>query len=321
MDNLGISSNDISQLRKGYEQLKSIFEPYGFLIQQFETNSEELQTRINSEADIENNNSDCVKLLGIKWNKSTDIIYTKPIDLNTDACSKRQILSTIASQFDLFQFNGPLLNRARLMLHDLQCDKELGWDETLSDDLLKEWKNIVKQANSSMPIQINRSFGGRYDEYELIAFSDAITKLYGCVLYLVNLNTKHINFILARNKMVNKNLDEKSVPCLELQAIVLACETIIDVYNELCGDKCLIPINISKLKVFSDSLVAINWLNSYVVKIDKMQQKPVFVLNRLEKICKLADKHPIEFSFIAGMENPADAITRPLSYKSLMKTN
>ena len=321
MDNLGISFNDKSQLKQGYDQLKGIFEPYGFKLQQFETNDQELQSHINSDIESEGASSDTVKLLGISWKKSSDVISTKPIDLNINASSKRQILSTIAAQFDLFQYNGPLLNRARLMLHDLQCDKELSWDETLSDELLKEWKNIAKQANSSTPIQINRSFGGRNDKYELIAFSDSSTKIYGCVLYLVNLDTKQINFVLARNKMVNKSLDEKSVPCLELQAIVLASETIIDVYNELCGDKCLIPINITKLKVFSDSLVTINWLNFYVVNIEKMQQKPVFVLNRLEKICRLSDIHPIEFSFIAGIENPADAITRPLSYKSLVKTN
>ena len=76
-----------------------------------------------------------------------------------------------------------------------------------------------------------------------------------------------------------------------------------------------------KLEVFSDSAVALNWLNAQVNKFDKMRKRSVFVMNRLHHIERLCKTFPVKYNFCAGMNNPADCITRPLSYKQLMKTN
>ena len=71
--------------------------------------------------------------------------------LNIQANTKRIILSTIASQFDIYGFNGPILNLARFFLHGLQMGRNLGWDKILEEARLKEWQNIAKQVNSSVP--------------------------------------------------------------------------------------------------------------------------------------------------------------------------
>ena len=76
-----------------------------------------------------------LKNLGLKRNISDDTIFTNDINLNIYATTKREILSSIASHFDVFGYNLPLLNRARLFLNKLQCGKSLGWDEKISDDL------------------------------------------------------------------------------------------------------------------------------------------------------------------------------------------
>ena len=52
-----------------------------------------------------------------------------------------------------------------------------------------------------------------------------------------------------------------------------------------------------------------------------MNKKCAFVMNRLDSIKKLCEKHPIEFGFIKGHDNPSDAITRCVSYKMLLKSN
>lgn len=52
-----------------------------------------------------------------------------------------------------------------------------------------------------------------------------------------------------------------------------------------------------------------------------MQKRSTFVLNRLHTIARLCETFPVRFSFVSGTENPADCITRCLSYKQLMKTN
>ena len=66
------------------------------------------------------------------------------------------------------------------------------------------------------------------NQFKLCAFPDSSKQIYGCVLYLVNITTGEISFLTARNKLVSKQLQTKSVPCLELQGITLGVETLID---------------------------------------------------------------------------------------------
>ena len=260
------------------------------------------------------------KLLGLKWNISTDQIYTNPIDLNVGATTKREILSSIAGQFDPFGYNTPLMMRARLFLHTLQSDSSLGWDEPLSCNRIREWKNIAKQANRSPILCINRCIGKKSDEYHLIGFSDSSAEAYGCVFYIWNQNNNQISFLLSRYRMVGRSLKGKSIPALELNAVELAVETALDLREELSGSLNLEPLRLSNIALYSDSMVALQWLYNYHLKLDKMQKCSVFVMNRLDKIALLTEKCPIQFFHTAGQVNPADCLTKPYSHYLLKKT-
>ena len=316
MDNCAVSSEDCNYISWAYELLNSIFDPYKFEVQQFLTNEPNLSSKINSD-----DNETVKKLLGINWDQVNDTIFTDKLYLDSNSNTKRKILSTFASNFDIFSFNGPLLNRARLFLHSLQCDQNLEWDQLLSDELLHEWQKIAKQVNQSPPILIKRNVGNRKDTYRLIAFSDSSKLLYGCVIYILNLNTNILSFLMSKSKVINKQLESKSMPQLELQALTLAVECLLDLYFELSGDLCVCPINIESLYVYSDSLVILHWINSFSQKMDKMNKQSVFVQNRLENIDKLCEKHPVTFSFVAGTQNPADVVTRNISPKLLERSN
>ena len=76
-----------------------------------------------------------------------------------------------------------------------------------------------------------------------------------------------------------------------------------------------------RVRLYTDSLVCLNWLNSHVNNLDKLRNLSVFIKNRLNRICRLCDNFPVKFSFCEGLKNPADAVTRPLSYKLLVKSN
>ena len=80
-------------------------------------------------------------------------------------------------------------------------------------------------------------------------------------------------------------------------------------------------MEVERAEVFSDSVVALNWINSFVNKFDKMRKGNVFVMNRLHQIERLCAVFPVRYSFCAGLSNPADCITRPLSHKQLTKSN
>ena len=317
MDNCAISGNDITYMSWALLQLNSIFNPYGFLLQQFITNCSSLYSKLPDQ----DNSKDESKLLGLKWNTKTDQIHTNPITLNSSATTKREILSSIAGQFDPFGYNTPILMRARLFLHSLQSDVNIGWDQTLSLETRREWKNIAMQANKSPVISIPRFVGSKSDSYTLCGFSDSSAEAYGCVFYLWNQNSNQISFLLSKYRMVNRSLKGKSIPALELNAIELAVETAIDLCSELSSSLNLEPVSITDIILYSDSMVALQWLYNYNLKLDKMQNCSVFVINRLDRISKLTESHPIQFKHIGGNQNPADCLTKPYSYYLLSKTS
>ena len=319
MDNLAVAYDSSEDIRWAYQQLRGIFEPYQFYLQQFLTNDLKLQEDVDTELQIVT--KDNVKLLGLIWNRQKDCLMTRPICLDETAATKRTILSSIAAQYDLYNFNGPLLNRSRLFLHDLQCNPNIGWDDVLSKDLLRTWRNIARQANSAPVLEVPRFVGSRKDSYKLLAFADSSKSIYGVVVFIQNVNTGDVNFVLAKNRIVGKSLTSKSIPSLELQGVTLSVECLVDIYDELAGPNCVSPVNVVGLQVFSDSMVVLSWVHSYSIKLEKMQKLPVFVKNRLHKINELCEKHSVAFSFVSGEENPADCISRCMSHKLLIKSN
>lgn len=136
MDNGGFTTNDCDELKMVYELLPSIFNPYKFPLQQFYTNNANLQKIVCEDSDLVDTPT-IVPLLGLLWDRSKDTISAKKMTLNVKAQSKREILRSIASNFDLYNFNAPMLNRARLFFNKLQIDRSLNWDSKLDKKCAK----------------------------------------------------------------------------------------------------------------------------------------------------------------------------------------
>ena len=315
MDNGGITSNE--SLIQEFETLPKIFEPYGFEVQEFASNDETLTNQFPHCFEEKS-----PKLLGMKWDTKNDTLGPPKFNLDPNAQTKRSILSSIAGNYDLFNIGGPMLNRARLLMHDLQNDPKLKdkWDVKLDKPILKNWQNIAKQINDAPEVKINRFVGSRDGTYDILAYVDASKHIYGAVLYILDKNSGKISYLLAKNRLIAKNLKEKSIASLELLAIEFGTKLLQKVYNDLAGSKTMFPINIQNLKLFSDSTISLDWIRSHAHTFDKMNRKPVFIMNRLNAITKECNKKPVEFNFISGQENVADCITRTLSFKVLSKS-
>ena len=311
MDNVGYSSSCERELLYAYNNVKNIFSPYNFDLQQFYTNSSLVQQNIDE-------TPDSVNLLGMQWNRLEDTLTTKNMYLDPDASSKRLILKSIAKNYDLFNIYLPLLNEAKVFMQTLQVDKRVAWDDQLDDQKLGIWQKIAKKFNKVPKIYVDRFVGSRSDTYSLIACTDASKLIVGTCIYIQNVRTFETHFLMAKNKLVNKTLENKSIPSLELHALLVGAEVLIELYFEFCGTEVVDPINIANLKIYSDSLVALSWVNSYSNKLEKMRHKrTIFIMNRLEKLGKICNRKPIEFSFISGLQNPSDLTTRLVSYKTL----
>jgi len=319
MDNGAITGNDPEFLRKAKDILVKVFGNYRFKLQQFVTNDAALQVELDREAGTVT--PDVVRLFGMNWNRIDDTLATDPIKLDCEANTKRTILKSYAENFDILGYNCPIMNRAKLFVHSLQCNKSLGWETKISVSEQKEWRLICHQANSSPVAEIPRYVGDRQSKYRLVAFTDASKVLYGNVVYLQDLNTGSVSFLAAKNKVVGSTLAGKSIPTLELIALEFGVETLFDIREQLSGEKLLNPIVVSELQVYCDSMVALSWLDGITNKLDKSQNKlSVIVRNRLSKIIKLCEAMPVTFLYITGEENPADKVTRAISKKLLDKS-
>ena len=318
MDNGAVSYESSENLIWAYNALKDIFSPYKFGLQQHVSNDSALNEIIASNNEsVSTENS----LFGLTWNTKEDSLSSPKLVLDEYANTKRKILRSIASNFDLLNFHGPLLNRARLFMHKLQLSQQLGWDDPLPPTDVKEWILIAKQVNKCETFPVQRFVGDRNDTYQLVAFTDSSKFMYGTVVFIYNEKSKTSHFLCGKNRIVNKSLESKSIPSLEMQGIELGVQTLLDVYRELADKSCVIPIRITELKLFSDSQISLFWLQSYAEKIEKMNRLSVFVKNRLNTICKLCEGFPVSFFFCAGKENPADYITRPTSAKQFAASN
>ena len=315
MDNLAYSCNDVKELEYVKNILPAIFAKYKFELQQFATNDENVQ---NSLEEVPRT----VKLLGLQWDRPSDTLSNNHLRLDPDACSKRSILRSLASCYDIFNMYLPLLNEAKLFMQNLQIQKGLNWDQKIDPTLIQKWKSIANRFNKVPQISINRYVGRTEENYRLIAASDASGKIVGAVVYIQNVDSLETNFLLAKNKLVNKSLENKSIPCLELHALVFAAELLLDVYNQFVGPDVINPINITDLKVFSDAMIALCWTRNYSVRLEKVPKgNSVFITNRLNKLLQVCANHPINFNFIGGASNPSDMTTRVVSYKALMKSS
>ena len=114
VDNGGITADTEEELKYGHEMLISIFSPFKFGIQKLVTNE------VNTQKIIESSEPTLSKfslLLGLNWNRNADKLSCVNLSLDATASTKRLILKSIASNYDVFNFSGPLLNRARIFLH------------------------------------------------------------------------------------------------------------------------------------------------------------------------------------------------------------
>ena len=318
MDNGSFSCNTEKELRDAFLNVSTIFNAYNFDLQQFCTNFTELQDEIDYDQE---KTPEEARLFGMTWNRVEDTLCPFKITLNESANTKRLVLQSLNAVYDIYNLYGPLLLRAKLFMQRLQSNSDVSWDTELSESLQREWQNIARQANAAPVAKIDRFVGVRSGIYQLCAFTDASRDAYGTVVYIKNMGNNTVSFLTSKNKLLNRASSKRSIPTLELEGIWLGVQTLNEYFEALCGSTAVVPISITSLELYTDSMVCLHWLQSYAIKFDKLQRLSVVVSNRLKAIDDLCRRQPVNFKHIAGNENVADYMTRPVSHKILAKTS
>ena len=206
-------------------------------------------------------------MFGLKWNKKTDSYSVKSALLDVEANTKRSVLASLNSIFDPLGILLPTLNRGKLFLSKLHNLHYIKWDTKFDIGLQREWRNIAKQVNSAAKISMPCYVGDYTSCFRLLVYTDASKDFYGSVMYLKDCATDKISFLCAKNRLIPQG-STKSIPVLELLALVFGVETAHNLKLELAGAYC--PVNIVGVNVYTDSMIALNWLSSKATNFQKI---------------------------------------------------
>ena len=113
-------------------------------------------------------------------------------------------------------------------------NEQLDWDAEINSDQKNEWKKICKQYNANIHLhgEVPRYVGDYHVSYNILAFTDSSKNLYGVVMYLQSVSTGETYFLMARNKIITKNLKSRSIPILELIAVLFSVQCLQEMYKE-----------------------------------------------------------------------------------------
>jgi hypothetical protein len=162
-------------------------------------------------------------------------------------------------------------------------------------------------------IAFNRKALDADKEYGIHIFCDASQEGFGFVIYACDRN-RHSQILFAKTKVAPQGSREYGIPTLELLAVILALKclpSVLEAYKE---------VSFEFLNICVDAQVVLTWLISKQTK-----SKSKFLKNRIKDLVSLTDnitnkyKIPFKYSYVNTTENPADLLTRGISFKKFVE--
>ncbi|KAL6726667.1 hypothetical protein Aduo_008613 [Ancylostoma duodenale] len=307
VDNVLISAKSTYECIMKQRECKDTFRSMGMNLREFMSNNGEVM-RIIPVKDRMTQKSTTVKLLGLRWNPQNDTTTTVVRVGSEEVRTKRTALKAFASTFDPLGFLPPLFVKIRILVQDLWKTGN-SWDDPLDEITLNRWSDLVQEIDHFVG-NVPRFVGHATEpNYNLVVSSDATTKVYATVAYLVcsplsGKPTSHI--IMSKSKLASP--DPTTIPRMELLACYLAAKMTRFLRSEL-------KIHLYSINFLSDSQIALYWIHS---------QKPLksFVENRVKYIRNALDsftstKTASRFFYVNTDANLADYATRGLTANEL----
>ncbi|XP_075170134.1 uncharacterized protein LOC142242443 [Haematobia irritans] len=257
--------------------------------------------------DLNLDESSVTSALGISWDQQTDnFLFSFSPKSYPGSVTKRTILSLSSSLFDPLGFLAPLIIKAKIILQELWI-LNIGWDESVPQDLHTAWMNLVHDFELLPALQISRyCLSPNPMSIQLHGFCDSSIRAYGCCLYIrVKTMSGKVHSQLYTAKSRVAPTKRKSLPNLELCGAQLLSRLYMKTRNIL---------NIPKSSVFlwTDSQIVLHWLKQHSSTLS------VFVGNRISEIQDSTSG--CNWRHVPSSLNPADIVSRGSTVQELQSS-
>ncbi|XP_055623360.1 uncharacterized protein LOC129766789 [Toxorhynchites rutilus septentrionalis] len=286
-----------------YFDVKSILASAGFELRKWNSNSSEVLSNIP--ANLKDDRSivtvddvqGSVSTLGLLWHPESDTFRFKVPECFINApITKRIVVSEMSKLFDPLGILGPIVITAKVFVQLLWKSK-LGWDEVLPSSLCNVWENYRRGLNTLESFSIPRlvKAPGSGKTIQLHGFCDASKNTYGACIYVRSVGTNGITTTrLLTAKSIVAPIQTLSIPRLELCSAFLLSHL---------HENVMLNLNMNINSFFwSDSSITLHWLQN------PPSHYNTFVTNRVAEVQRLTEGGI--WSHVAGLENPADLISR-----------
>lgn len=302
VDDISSGGDNLRDAIKLRDQLISLLQSGGFNLHKWASNDPRFlqglpEESINPTA-LKFDSDDLTKVLGLQWQPSSDY-FTFNVQPQERHCTKRQILSELATFFDPLGMVSPITFFTKCLIQKLWI-KGLHWDDHAPTEISQVWNRYKAELPFLKEFKLHRHiniFSGNAS-YEIHSFADASTLGFASVCYLrICYENEILVYFLCSKTRVAPTKNILSIARLELSAALLAAQLATFVYEAFSS-----RLKINKIFGWSDSTVTLCWIKGHP------SRWKTFVSNRVSMI---QDKiSPDSWKYVPTALNPADVASR-----------
>jgi hypothetical protein len=237
--------------------------------------------------------------LGVRWDCKKDVFCFSTRATAKTPKNVSEVLSQLASTYDPLQTVGPYLMTGKLLQQQFWRDVD-DWKKPLTEEQQERWMQWMTGLAEIEVLHVPRWYGfSKGTVVTLSTCSDASEVGYGSLAYF-HAPGHNTAFVAAKGKVIGK---KPSIPCSELQALVISCRLAKTILKETEG-----VVAVGKVVFLVDSSAVYFWVKN------KKECYVPFLANRLAEVHdtfnELKQYQP-EIRYVNTKQTPADLLTRP----------
>ena len=311
VDNLVKTGNSVEELTQLYLESVKRLEDVHFDLRSCNSNSSELQAQMKKDDRYVKHGQELDKVLGYHYSPDSDQLQVHSVSMDSEANSKRKILSESSKLFDPLSLTGPVTVRSKQLISKLwkrKRSQKNHWDETVDKECCKEWANLSKDLEGLSSVKFPRMSLLDDLPMDVFIFCDASKYSYGFVAYAVQQGES--NFLFAKPKVAP--LSGRSLPQLELLGAVLGSQgllTILETFKH---------VKINYVYIHLDAQIVLSWV------LSPSRTKNVYTSNCIKSVKKnvidASEKYGVEilFKYVPTGDNPADMLSRGITLEKFI---